>query len=137
MEFLSKFYDENVRFRGVSDIKKAICRFNKSLNNLDKEHNPIRVLNIFKTSKQRTYLAAKGSFVFCVLDDIRETEPKVVWVAPKKAIINDGKLVKLNPRDKTESTGVVDLGKQHKDWLYTKHLFKNSSIEEQLKQMLS
>ncbi|HHQ4500730.1 TPA: hypothetical protein ACSP71_004413 [Aeromonas hydrophila] len=137
MEFLSRFYDENARFRSARDINTAICKFNKNNSGLDTKHSAIKLLNIFKTSKQRTYLAVKGGFVFCILDDAREPEPKVVWVAPKTSFIQDGKLVSINKRDKTENTGLIDLGKQHKDWLYTKKLFDDSSIEEQLKKLLS
>ncbi|ROO76018.1 hypothetical protein EDB69_0694 [Vibrio crassostreae] len=136
MEFLSRFYDENVRFRSNNEINKAICRFNRNQPDLDQDHSKVRLLNIFKTSKQRTYLAVKGNFVYCVLDDARESKPKVMWVAPKKTLINNGKLVKLNLRDKTENTGIIDLGKQHKDWLYSKKLFKNSSIEKELKKTI-
>jgi hypothetical protein len=135
MDFLSQYYDESTRFRSSREINKAVCRFNNNEDNLDSEHSNTRMLNIFKTTKQRTYLVVKGRFVYCVLDDIREKYPKVAWVAPKKSIVKDGKL-KLNPRSKTENTGVIDLGKQHKDWLYTKELFGNASIEEQLKGLL-
>ncbi|WPC75858.1 hypothetical protein [Vibrio porteresiae] len=136
MQFLSKFYDENLRFRNKNQIYKEICNFKNDYSNTNEE---FKLLNIFSTSKQRTYLASKGDFVYCVLDDARKSSAKVVWAMPKKLFIEkNGKLkIRLNPRDKTENTGVIDFGSQHKNWLYSKHLFRKSSLEENIKKIIS
>jgi hypothetical protein len=135
MKFLADFYDEDVNFRDFPKITEAISNFKQEMKRSNASSLDVKILKIFQTSRQRTYIVVKGNYVFCVLDDARTDKPKVAWATPKNKLYKDGKLLfKLNPRDKTEKTGLVDLGNQHRDWLYSKNLFKNNELKDRLKE---
>lgn len=122
MSFFAKFYDKKSLFRDEDEILDVAQVKNK-------KQKP-KVLKIFETSKQRTYLINDGSMVHCVLDDLRNNHPKLIWKSPRNSYFRNGKLhVNFNPRDKTNNTGLIDLGKQHKDWLYSKKLIEPKELD--------
>lgn len=122
MNFFAKFYDKKSLFRDEDKILDLAQVTNKQ--------KKLKVLKIFETSKQRTYLINDGSMVYCVLDDVRNNHPKLVWKSPRNTYLKDGKLdVDFNPRDKTKNTGVIDLGHQHKNWFYSKKLIKPEELK--------
>lgn len=123
MNFFAKFYDKKSLFRDENKILNLALAKNK-------QQKP-KMLKIFETSKQRTYLINDGSMVYCVLDDVRNNHPKLVWKSPRNIYLKNGKLnIKFNPRDKTKNTGVIDLGNQHKNWLYSKKLIKPEELKD-------
>ena len=125
MKFFANFYDKNSLFRDEDKILDLMLVKNK--------HQKPKVLKIFETSKQRTYLINDGNMLYCVLDDVRNDHPKLVWKSPRSFYLKGGKLrVDFNPRDKTNNTGLIDIGKQHKNWLYSKELIKPKELETTL-----
>ncbi|NNG44979.1 hypothetical protein HJP15_18995 [Pseudoalteromonas sp. NEC-BIFX-2020_002] len=130
MNFFAKFYDKKSLFRDEDKIL--------NLAQVKSKQQKPKILKIFETSKQRTYLINDGSMVYCVLDDVRNNQPKLVWKTPRNAFLRHGKLnVKLNPRDKTKNTGVIDLGNQHKNWLYSKRLIKPEELKDSFSKFIS
>lgn len=122
MNFFAKFYDKKSLFREEDKIL--------NLAQVKSRQQKPKILKIFETSKQRTYLINDGNMVYCVLDDVRNNQPKLVWKSPRSFYLKDGKLrIHFNPRDKTDNTGQIDLGKQHKNWLYSKKLIKPKELE--------
>jgi hypothetical protein len=93
---------------------------------------------IFQTSKQQTWLVFTNEKLYCILDDISKGTTKVNWAIPKKDIVKEGKItIKLSSRDKSSKTGLVDIGTNHKNWLFSKCLFTEKSIEESIKELIS
>lgn len=130
----ASLFDSDEGFRSDKEIRGSI-RMSK---NYEGEFaDKAQVLMIFSTSKQRTYLIASNERLYCVLDDVRQPGPHVNWSLPK-AKVTDGQRMTLevSSRDKTDAAGLVDLGAQHKRWLFTKGLFKGTSIEEKVEELI-
>jgi len=76
-------------------------------------------LLIFRTKKQRTWLVATTSRLFCVLDGekTRARDRLIQWREPR------GEITTINARERSSSklTGLVDIG-THRNWLYSKRL---------------
>ncbi len=83
------------------------------------------VLLFFETTRQKTWLIATDRRLFCVLDDIDKESCEVRWFLTKDQLIYENKVnldIKINPNYK-ESIGLVDFGKNHAGWLYSKKIF--------------
>lgn len=91
---------------------------------------------IFQTSRQKTWLIASEKKLFCVLDDIENDSFEVRWQMSKTDLFQGRNLnfeVKVNP-NYSPTTGSVDLGNNHKEWLYSKKLYRS---EAELKNSIS
>ena len=128
------FFDSNAGFRSIDDIKSTI---KKSKNYNGEDPASAEVLKFFSTTKQRTYLVATAHRVYCILDDIRKPSPHVNWSMHKSEIKDDnGVKLPITSRDKTDRIGLVDIGEEHKRWLYTKRLFSSKDIETSITEFL-
>lgn len=127
---VSKLFDNDAFFRTDAEIKDSI---KNSKNYEGEDPNSAKIFMFFSTSKQRTYLVATAVRLYCILDDVRKDSPHINWSMPKKDV-KDSDMIKINiaSRDKTEKTGLVDIGKKHMNWLYTKKLFPSNSIESSI-----
>lgn len=132
---LSDLFDRDAYFRSEEEIKSYISNSKKY-----KQENPsdAKLLKIFSTSKQRTYLVITDKMIYCILDDARKNKPHLNWSKTRDNFF-DGKnlTVAVTTREKSTTTGLVDFGSDHKNWLFTKSLFKDISIENKLKSLLS
>jgi hypothetical protein len=127
---LFELFDDQDSFRSDGEIRKCI----EHSKNYEGE-NPAdsKTLLFFKTSKQRTYLVATDSRLYCILDDARKESPHINWSMPKNSLIENGKLIiAIQTRNKTQNTGLVDISNSHKNWLFTKELFSSVGIEERI-----
>lgn len=129
------FFDSDAGFRNTNDIKSAI---KMSKNYEGEDPDSAKLLKIFSTSKQRTYLVATNLRLYCILDDVRKNSPHINWSMGRGDIKDDNR-IKLNitSRDKTDKTGLVDIGEKHKRWLYTKELFLSKNIEASIEEFLN
>lgn len=119
-----------------ADIVETIKDSKNYRRELDEGDNPV-VLPIFKTSKQRTWLVATNRRLYCILDDNRKEKPRINWSMSKKNIAEDGDIVlEIQSRDKTEKTGLVDIGPGHKNWLYSKNLFADRDIADKIRDIV-
>ena len=113
----SKHYDVNSESRGDSES-----------------------LMIFKTSQQQTWLVSSSKRLYCILDDIRNELPNLNWSVPRSKLVDNDKVGLVistkNREAEYKNTGLVDIGAHHKNWLYTKTLFKDENIEEKIKQLI-
>lgn len=80
-------------------------------------------LLVFKTSKQKTFLIAKGKRIECHLDDIRPNRGGHQWTLSGDEITRILKAgdYAVNPGYRAR-TGMFSIG-SHKNWLYSKQLF--------------
>ena len=96
-----------------------------------------KTLLLFQTSKQRTWLVATRERVYCILDDVRKPEPHINWSRPRRQIVADGEVVlDVRPHDRTQKTGLIDFGPEHKRWLYTRDLFEHGDVVSAVREFL-
>lgn len=91
----------------------------------------IRLMLLFATPTQRSWLAIDQFSVFCVLDDLRKEEPTVQWLAKRTEI----HAVRAN-HDHSPTSGILHLGTQGKDWLYSKDLFQDRDVVAAVRQFI-
>lgn len=123
-------------FYSESQIRKFIIN---SKNYRGEKENPedADVLLIFETSNQKTWLVASGIRLYCILDDIRKEKPHINWSAGKNKLVVDNRvIISIKTRDKSKSTGLVDIGDEHKNWLYSKRFFVNFEVKESIEKLL-
>jgi len=96
------------------------ARKSKNFDPADEDLQHADALLIFSTSKQHTWLVATDKRLYCILDDIRKDQPHMNWSMPRRDLIADNDVVvPVASRDKSESTGLLDIGNAHLGWLYT------------------
>lgn len=125
------------KFWGEPDICALIKR-SKNFDSSSESPDQSKSLLIFQTSKQQTWLVSTTKRLYCILDDVRKPKPKVQWAILKENLgSKDNYANAISFRSKTERTGRVDIGVQHKNWLYTKQFFSETSIDIQINNLLS
>jgi hypothetical protein len=77
-------------------------------------------VNIFRTKKQRTWLAATKTSLFCVLDGdkTRERNRLIQW----RMALEDVQPIRARERSEAKLTGLLDIGRR-RNWLYSRRLF--------------
>ena len=131
MKFYSSLFDTDKGFRKDDEVINAITT---SKNYKNEPISEARALNFFKTSKQRSYLVATDEMVYCIVDDTRKDQPKVNWSESKDQFVHNA----IKVKSKTDKTGFVDFGENHKNWLYSKSKLQDEEeFKEQISQLLS
>jgi hypothetical protein len=92
----------------------------------------LRARLLFATGKQRTWLITDSLMVFCVLDDRRREEPRILW----KSKLQDALPVSAD-ETWSEEAGVLHFGNRTKGWLYSKNLFSQEPVEVAISRFLS
>jgi len=130
-------------FCGRADFlsKTDVIQYAKNSKNFDSATEDLTksdALLIFSTSKQHTWLTLTPQRLYCVLDDIRKDQPHINWSIPRSRILEEGDKITLSlaARDKTEVTGLLDIGEAHPGWLYTKRLFAETPIDQCVRALL-
>lgn len=130
-------------FFGRSDFEpeKDIQAFIKNSKNFDpNSEDPInsKILLLFKTSKQHTWLVATQERLYCILDDINKNDaPHINWSMSKDQLkANQEILIEITPQENSQKTGLVHIGEQHKNWLYSKSLFEHQSVENMINNLI-
>jgi hypothetical protein len=96
-----------------------------------------KALLLLQTAKQRTWLVATRERLYCILDDVRKPESHINWSLPRRQVIEDGNIVlEIRPHDRTERTGLVDFGPEHRRWLYTRDLFERGDVASAIREFL-
>jgi hypothetical protein len=126
-------------FRTVEEIKQSI---RQSKNHKLDQSDPAGALPllIYQTRLQQTWLIKTSKRLYCVLDDIRKPEPHVNWSMDMSEVLDDTGGVKLEIRTQQpasgQTSGKVDFGPKHKDWLFSTKLFTVRSVEEEIRTFL-
>lgn len=132
---LSDLFDENAFFRSDREIKEYI---KNSKNYAGEDPNDANLLKFFSTSKQRTYLVITNERVYCILDDKRKSSPNINWSERLSDFAKEKDLGKMfSTREKTPNTGFIDFGIKHQNWLFTKSLFNETNIEQNVIEILN
>lgn len=125
-------------FKSKADIIGYITKskhFDASKESTDKAN----ALKIFETSNQQTWLVATDERLYCILDDVRKPKPHINWSIPRSQIISGGDVIlRITARNsrKHKSIGLVDFGPHHKNWFYSKVLFKKKGVEDTIRHFL-
>ncbi len=123
------FYSEDEIIKFVKNSKK----YNPDIERLDQA----LALRIFHTSKQQTWVVSTNERLYNILDDNREDKPNINWSIPKRELVTNDKVsIDISTRSSTENTGLVNFGSRHKNWYYSKELFKDTDIEKEIKQLI-
>lgn len=118
MQYIINFIIHSKNYSNDDDLKKA------------------KVLKIFQTTKQNTWLVSTNIRMYCILDDNRKDEPIVRWSYPKSSILRDNNIyIEINYQDYSEKSGLLSIGRK-KDWLYSKKLFKGSDIKKEIENLI-
>lgn len=134
---LADLFKNDGEFRSEKDIKEFIVHSKNYNSELESSTNSSAVI-IFETSKQKTWLVSTSERLYCILDDTRKDKPNINWSAPKNLLISNSQvMLKISSKDKTKTAGLVDIGENHKNWLYTKSLFRDEDIESKIKNLIS
>jgi hypothetical protein len=133
---LSELFSGREDFESELGIKEFV-RNSKSFNSQAEDPHKAEALLIFSTSKQHTWLVCTKERLYCILDDIRKDRPHINWSMEKSSLISGGEVtIKIRTREKSEFTGLVDIGDEHPHWLYTKRLFASQSVESQIRSLI-
>lgn len=96
-----------------------------------------KVLKIFQTSKQRTWLVSTNENMYCILDDNRKEIPHVRWSIPKNNLIYGNKVsIEIKTQSYSDKSGLVDIGQRH-NCLYNKRLFNKIDIETSIQNLIT
>lgn len=117
-------------FRDPETIRDLIKRANE-FDAEEESPESARTLLIFQTSKQQTWLAASATRLSCVLDDIRKQTPRLQWSVPTRDAAD------VETHSKTDQTGLIDIGRRHRAWLYSKRLFPDTLIQERVRELIA
>ena len=129
-------------FSGRADFESRIgitefIRNSKNFNPQTEDPREAEALLIFSTSRQHTWLVCTKERLYCILDDLRTDNPHINWSIPKRQLISGGEVsIKLRSRNRSEFAGLVDIGDEHPNWLYTKRLFSSESVEDQIRALI-
>ncbi len=124
-------------FESGSEIKSRI-KDSKKYSADGTEPAAASSLLIFATQNQQTWLVCTPKRLYCILDDVRKNASKVQWSEDiGEMIAPDGRiLIDITERNKNARTGLVDIGDEHHDWLFSRKLFELISITESISKLL-
>lgn len=85
-------------------------------------------LLIFETSNQHTWLVMTVRRLYVILDDVRRPQAKLQW--------STGRIPpQVRTSERSERSGIVHFNDRERGWLFTKRLFVNIPIEEQIEKV--
>jgi hypothetical protein len=123
-------------FYSEQQIKESI-RDSKNFDPTKENPSDADALLIFETSKQQTWIVSTSERLYCILDDIREEKPHINWSMQRDRVLSqDQLLLEIETKEHTNTTGLVDIGTDHKNWLYSKKLFASKSVDENIRELI-
>ena len=130
-----EFFLGSSEFKSAEEIVKLVGEYPSILPG--ESLTDAETLLIFQTSQQQTWLVAAAKGLYCVLDDLNKSFTRVCWVIPLDKLIGaDNKIVGLATHDKTEKTGLLDIG-DRRNWLFSKMLFTQEDIKTKITQLIT
>lgn len=124
------------RFFTVEEIKQFIARSKNYRLDMSPPAEALPLL-LYQTRIQQTWLVKTTKRLYCLLDYVRKPEPNVNWSMPMSEVADPNGELKLAvkahpPSDADQTSGTVDFGPNHRDWLYSTKLFTVRSVEEEI-----
>jgi hypothetical protein len=123
-------------FEACEGIVRSISG-SKNFNSETENPGDADALLIFSTPKQQAWLVATSERLYGIVDDLRKDKPHINWSIPKRKLVSGENVsTKLISRDKNELSGLIDIGETCSNWLYTKRLFVNDHIKNQVRSLI-
>ena len=120
--------------RDIINVVRHSSNYNSGKENL----KDADALLIFKTSNQQTWIVSTNERLYCILDDVRKDTPHINWSDPKEQHVSQNMVItKIRVRDKSEKTGLVDIGANHRNWYFSKDLFRDEGIEKRIQGLIA
>jgi len=117
-------------------IRKLITK-SKKFDGSQESPDDARSLLIFRTSKQQSWLVATPERLYFILDDARKPGPHISRSDSRKSLLNQGSLADIvKARPHTERTGVIEIGQGRRGWYYSRLLFTDRPIEDEVVELL-
>jgi len=124
------------RFKAYEGIVRSISS-SKNFNPETENPADADALLIFSTVKQQAWLVATSERLYGVVDDLRKEKPHINWSIPKRKLVSGENVsTKMISRDKNELSGLIDIGENCSNWLYTKRLFVDDHIKSQVRSLI-
>lgn len=116
----------------ILQIIRASSTYDPDVEDLDETDTIL----IFETSKQRTWLVATETRLYCVLDDNRRPEPSLQWTLGRETLVDEERVtVSIETHEKSARTGLLDIGPRKK-WLFSKSLHSPDKLKDRLSRMI-
>ena len=132
MTFLADFLPSPSGFRDPDDIQDYVVH-SKNFDSSREDPEDANVLLLFHTSKQKTWLVATKERVYCILDDIRKSEPHINWSVTRNRIVDDEAVVwRIDKSDKNSKTGILNFENAKSSWYYSKDLFIGKDVVDEI-----
>jgi hypothetical protein len=107
-------------------------RYGRKADNFSKA----RLLLIFFTSKQKTWLIATNQALHCVVDRLSEPKPRARWRIEKNQILSsEGIILLIKTEPRSERTGVLIID-QKRPRLFSRSLFTDAPIERRIRSLI-
>jgi len=130
-------FEQHASMKSKDEIIQFVKNYKYYNSNIEKLDQAI-ALKIFKTTIQQTWLVSTNERLYNILDDNRKDSLNINWSIPKIDIITNNKVsIDITTRDYKERSGLVHIGPKHKNWLYTKELFKDSDIKKEIHDLIT
>lgn len=131
---LNELYAGYRPFANDHEIRSTIEQ-SKYFDNSQEDPEKATKVQLFETSKQRTYLLSTGKRVYKILDDRRSNHPKIVWSRAIDKIFDNFKL-KASLEPSSENTCNLKFEEiPDKINLVSMKLFANISFDDAIKNL--
>jgi hypothetical protein len=131
---------ESAALRRDFESDEGIVRCISNSKNFDPESEDpsgADALLIFSTSKQRAWFVATAERLYGIVDDLGKEKPHINWSIPRRKLVSrEDVSVKLITREKNELSGFIDIGGNHTNWLYTRRLFVDDHVKNQIRSLI-
>jgi hypothetical protein len=132
----AEFITSREDFESYEGIVRSISN-SKNFNPEAENPGDADALLIFSTARQQAWLVATSERLYGVVDDIKKEKPHINWsIAKRKLVSGESVSAKLISRDKNEVSGLIDIGEMCSNWLYTKRLFVDDHIKNQVRSLI-
>jgi len=132
----SEFAALREEFESDVGIIRSISN-SKNFNPETEDPSSADALLIFISSRQRAWFVATSERLYGIVDDLAKENPHINWSMPKhKLVSGEDVSVKLITREKNELSGLIDIGGTHSNWLYTKRLFLEDHVKNQIRSLI-
>ena len=88
----------------AEEVIRSSIKRSQNFNPKAEDSGQSKTLLFFRTSKQQSWLVATSERLYCILDDVRKSEPHVNWSIPSSELVEGG-MYRL--RTRRESADVV------------------------------
>jgi hypothetical protein len=132
----SEFAVLRADFESDAGIVRSILN-SKNFNPETEDPSGAGALLIFTSSRQRAWFVATSERLYGIVDDLGKEKPHINWSMPKRKLVSGEDVsVRLITREKNELSGFIDIGGTHSNWLYTKRLFLDDHVKNQIRSLI-